>query len=105
MKRVKTPTQVRVQDKKSVGTLTRILQYVWRYPVSLIGALLFAVVTVAATLVVPVFFGDAVDCIVESGVRWTQLKEIFKNRSRGERGRRVAMVNESLQQPYFLSRR
>lgn len=77
MKRVKTPTQVRVQDKKSVGTLTRILQYVWRYPVSLIGALLFAVVTVAATLVVPVFFGDAVDCIVESGVRWTQLKEIF----------------------------
>lgn len=78
MKKVKDPTQVCVQTKKmSAGTLKRILRYVGKYPVSLMGSILLAVVTVAATLVVPVFFGDAIDCIVESGVKWSQLKEIF----------------------------
>ena len=62
---------------KNNGTLKRILKYVSKYPVSLVGSLLFAVVTVAATLCVPVFFGDAIDCIMESGVQWSALTEIF----------------------------
>ena len=75
MKRMKScisPTHVRGE-----GTLKRILRYVGRYPVSLCGSLLFAVVTVAATLFVPVLFGDAVDCIMESGIAWEALKAIF----------------------------
>ena len=75
MKNVKRPTHVCGQ--KGESTLKRILRYVGRYPVSLCGSLLFAVITVAATLVVPVFFGDAVDCIVESGIAWESLKFIF----------------------------
>jgi len=59
------------------GTLGRILRYVGRYPVALAGSLLFAVITVVATLVVPVWFGDAIDCIMESGVAWETLKDIF----------------------------
>ncbi len=62
---------------KKGGTLKRILRYVGRYPLSLTGSILFAIVTVAATLFVPVYFGDAVDCIVEYGVQWSKLKEIF----------------------------
>ena len=62
---------------KNSSTLKRVLQYVGRYPVSLVGSFVFAVVTVAATLCVPVFFGDAVDCILESGVLWYNLKVIF----------------------------
>ncbi len=66
--------------KKSVkkqSTLRRVLRYVGRYPFSLAGTLLFAVVNVAAMLFIPVFFGDAIDCIVENGVLWTELKAIF----------------------------
>lgn len=59
------------------STLQRILRYVLRYPLSLLGSLLLAVVTVVATLLVPVYFGDAVDCIVESGVLWEELYGIF----------------------------
>ena len=62
---------------KKESTLRRILRYVGRYPLSLCGSILFAMVTVAATLVVPVFFGDAIDCIVESGILWDELKLIF----------------------------
>lgn len=62
---------------KQNGTLKRILRYVGRYPVSLVGSLFFAIVTVAASLLVPVFFGDAIDCIVENGVQWTELKRYF----------------------------
>ena len=74
MKRAKDPTRVRVQKP---STLKRILRYVMRYPFSLLGSLLLAVVTVVATLLVPVYFGDAVDCIVESGVQWETLYTIF----------------------------
>ena len=59
------------------STLKRILRYVGRYPFSLAGSLLFSVVTVASTLFVPVLFGDAIDCIMESGVAWASLQEIF----------------------------
>ena len=61
--------------KKS--TLRRILQYAGRYPLSLVGSVLFAIISVAASLFVPVFFGDAIDCILESGILWTELKTLF----------------------------
>ena len=57
--------------KKS--TLSRILSYVGKYPVSLIGSVLFSLVSVVGTLFVPVFLGDAIDCIVAGNVDWTGL--------------------------------
>lgn len=74
MKNVKQPTQVRVETP---STLRRILRYVGKYPCALISSLAFAIVTVAATLLVPVYFGDAIDCIVESGILWEELYLIF----------------------------
>ena len=52
---------------KKPSTLRRILRYVGKYPVSLIGSLLLSLLSVAATLCVPVFFGNAIDCIVGQG--------------------------------------
>lgn len=68
-------TPVKQTAKK--GTFRRVLEYVGRYPVSLTGSIVFALLSVAATLFVPVFFGDAIDCIVEYGVAWSKLKRIF----------------------------
>ena len=63
---------------KKQSTLRRVLQYVGRYPVSLLGTIVFAVVTVAATLCVPVFFGNAVDHIVGKGaVDWKGVRVCF----------------------------
>ena len=61
--------------KKSV--LSRVLQYVWRYPLAMLGALAFALLSVAASLLIPVFFGEAIDCIVENGVQFTALFTVF----------------------------
>ncbi len=66
-----------MKKAKKQSTLRRVLRYVGKYPLSLAGTLLFAAVTVAATLFVPVFFGDAIDCIVEYGVEWSKLKSVF----------------------------
>ena len=41
--------------KEKQSTLRRVLKYVGRYPFSLCGTILFAIVTVAATLCVPVY--------------------------------------------------
>ena len=62
---------------KKPSTLRRVLQYVGRYPLSLCGTVLFAVINVVATLFIPVFFGDGIDCIIENGVLWEELKFIF----------------------------
>lgn len=60
------------------GTLKRILRYVGRYPLSLTGCFVFAIFTVAASLLVPVFLGDAIDCIVDKGrVDWQTLYTLF----------------------------
>ncbi len=67
-----------MKNVKKPSTLKRILRYVGRYPLSLIGSLIFAIITVVATLFVPVLFGDAIDCIVGKGVvLWEELKNIF----------------------------
>ncbi len=64
--------------KATSSTLKRILRYVGRYPLSLIGSLLFAFLSVAASLCVPVFFGDGIDCIVgKNAVNWSALSIIF----------------------------
>jgi ATP-binding cassette subfamily B protein len=62
---------------KQKSTLWRILGYVGKYPFSLCGSVLFALISVIATLFVPVFFGDAIDCIIESGILWSELYVIF----------------------------
>ena len=59
------------------GVLKRILKYVGRYPLALICTIVFAIITVAASLCVPVFFGDAIDCVAENGVQWALMKGIF----------------------------
>ena len=71
---MRTPSVKKVAKK---STLRRILQYAGRYPLSLVGSVLFAIISVAASLFVPVFFGDAIDCILESGILWPQLKTLF----------------------------
>ncbi len=50
------------------NTLSRVLRYVKKYPFSLVGSFVFALVSVVATLFIPVLFGDAIDCIVGKGV-------------------------------------
>ena len=62
---------------KKKNTLKRVLQYVGKYPLALVGSLLFSFVSVCATLFVPVLFGDAIDCIVEGAVRFSLLKGVF----------------------------
>ena len=64
--------------KQNKTTLSRVLAYVWKYPVSLFGSLLFSMLSVAGTLFIPVLFGDAVDCIVGQGqVDFNRLTAIF----------------------------
>ena len=60
------PPVIQTQQNKPT-TLRRILGYVGRYPVALVGSILFSLLSVAATLFVPVFFGDAIDCIIGKG--------------------------------------
>ncbi len=62
---------------KKPSTFRRVLHYVGRYPLPLAGTILFAMIFVVSSLFVPVFFGDGIDCIVEKGVAWASLKEIF----------------------------
>ena len=59
------------------STLKRVLSYAFKYPLSMLLSLLFAALSVAASLFVPIFIGDAIDCILESGVLWAELKLIF----------------------------
>ncbi|MBQ7368294.1 MAG: ABC transporter ATP-binding protein [Clostridia bacterium] len=54
-------------------TLSRVLSYVGKYPFSLVGSVLCSLFSVAATLFIPVFFGDAIDCIVEGNVDFNGL--------------------------------
>ena len=63
--------------KLSQGTLQRILKYVGKYPIATVCSLLLAVVTVSSTLLAPIYFGDAIDCIVEGNVRWDELTALF----------------------------
>ncbi len=59
------------------GTLATILKYVGRYPLATLSSVLLAVVAVASTLLAPIYFGDAIDCIVEGSVQWEELTALF----------------------------
>ena len=64
--------------KQKSGVLKRVLRYVGKYPVSLVGSLLFSLVSVGAMLFIPVFFGNAIDCTVGAGrVEFSTLKTLF----------------------------
>jgi ATP-binding cassette subfamily B protein len=66
------------QASQKTSTLKRILRYVGRYPLALTGCFLFAVLSVGASLLVPVFLGDAIDCIADKGrVEWETLYTLF----------------------------
>ena len=66
-------TAVTKSSVSTRGVLPRILRYVGKYPLALTGSILFAIVTVAGSLLVPVLLGDAIDFIVEGGVLWEEL--------------------------------
>ena len=68
------PTQKSVAKKADKGTLRRVLSYVGKYPFSLSFSILFSALTVLASLLVPVYVGNAIDCIIEKGVLWQPLK-------------------------------
>ncbi len=77
---MKTPLVSQAQPNKQSkqSTLHRILGYVGRYPVALVGSILFSLLSVAASLFVPVFFGDAIDCIIDKGnILRTELINLF----------------------------
>ena len=67
-----------MKNMKNSSTLRRVLRYVGKYPFSLFGSLLFAIISVGAMLFVPVFFGDAIDCIIDEGrVDFAMLTLVF----------------------------
>ncbi len=59
------------------STLKRVLSYAFKYPLSMLLSLLFSALSVVASLFVPIFIGNAIDCILESGVLWEELTLIF----------------------------
>ena len=58
------------EKKKSIQmqTLKKVLCYIKKYRIYLIFSLLFAVVTVAATLYIPVLTGEAIDHVIAEGM-------------------------------------
>ena len=65
--------------KGSRKTLGRVLHYIGKYSIYLVFSLIFAAVTVALTLYLPILTGDALDLIVEKGlVDFTGILAILK---------------------------
>ena len=59
-------------------TIRRILQYIKKYRLFVLLSLLFAAITVALTLYIPILIGQAVDCIVGPGkVAFSPLRAIL----------------------------
>lgn len=56
------------KKKDQSETLKKVLRYIKRYRWYLILSLFFAVITVAATLYIPVLTGDAIDYIIDKGL-------------------------------------
>lgn len=56
------------KKKNQSETLKKVLRYIKRYRWYLILSLFFAVITVAATLYIPVLTGDAIDYIIDKGL-------------------------------------
>lgn len=64
-----------MSKKASKGTFRRILGYLKASMPLILLTLLLSVVTVVSTLYVPVLVGDAIDCILESGVNFELLAD------------------------------
>lgn len=62
---------------KTPSTLSRVLSYVGKYPLALVGSLVCSAVSVFFSLLVPILIGDAIDCIVENGVLWERLTSLI----------------------------
>lgn len=56
------------KNEKQSETLKKVLRYIKRYRWYLVLSLVFAVVTVAATLYIPVLTGEAIDHIIDKGL-------------------------------------
>lgn len=56
-----------MKTEKNTSTLKKVLKYIGRYKFLLPITLLFATVTVALTLYVPILIGDAIDLIIGKG--------------------------------------
>lgn len=61
------------QNSGSAGTFLKVMRYIGRYRILLVLSILLSLLTVVLTLYVPVLFGEAIDCIVESGVDFTKM--------------------------------
>ena len=57
--------------------LKRILKQLKHYKLWVVATIFFALITVAGTLVVPVFFGQVVDEIVENGINFNKIYDKF----------------------------
>ena len=66
-----------VKPETQKGTLSRILKYTFRYPWAMGLSLLLSAVSVFFSLLVPILIGEAIDCIVESGILWSELTKIM----------------------------
>lgn len=58
----------KIRDRKQAETLKKVLHYIERYKWYLVLSLVFAVVTVAAALYIPVLTGEAIDHIIGTGL-------------------------------------
>lgn len=58
------------------GTVKKVLRYIKKYRIYLLLSLIFAAVSVALTLYVPILVGDAIDCIV--GPANVDFEQIFR---------------------------
>lgn len=55
-------------QKANPGTIKKVLSYIGKYKLLLPISMLFALITVALTLYVPILIGDAIDMIIGEGV-------------------------------------
>lgn len=59
------------------STIKEILRRVGKYKFSLITALIFAAISVTLTMYLPILFGQAIDCILQSGVDFAKLTPLL----------------------------
>ena len=65
------------KSRANPGTLKKVLGYIGRYKLLLPVSLLFALLTVALTLYIPVIIGEAIDIIGETPIDFSAIIELF----------------------------
>ena len=66
-----------LSGKASVITLIKTLKYAKHRRVQIFFAALFAILSTASTLYIPILIGKAIDCILETGVDFSAFKNYF----------------------------